>query len=537
MKYAIESSQSYKESFIPISSLLVSALMIFIGITRLTITKLQCKRVEAQQVHCERARAFLAIRALESLQPIESNVTDAAVTTNSILNFQTGYNVTLKTQQSTVTLLPYASSNLGDVQRITNSINTFINSDADVMDVETALPIIYAGFFGLQFIAGIALLIISSIDMVTIEPTQQRLIVVRAQLWRLRRNVVAFDNVVWVQVGGKYLGRGFLRYHLRLHLKQGSDIVIGREESRKTAVELKERIDRSIGLSSVGSIATDYMATNYKAYVRTGILLILVMVSVAVAGSVYVYHSIMGDQWARRGNSQLAIDEYSQAINLIPFVGIAYRQRAAQYVGVNDFDQAIADYSQIIRLNPNDSLAYIRRAESWISKGKFEVAILDCTQAISIEVASQEGFDHQRITDLDMAYATRGHAYYLKKDYDHAIADFSNSLSQPRRPTQSLTPTFNQQQSVLWQRGEAYFEKSDLTHAIDDYSGVLRLIVDSNSSSERIRATSIYKRGIAYQLTGQPSQAISDFEQYLKMGNDAVFLADATRRLKQLKPT
>jgi len=60
--------------------------------------------------------------------------------------------------------------------------------------------------------------------------------------------------------------------------------------------------------------------------------------------------------------------------------------------------------------------------------------------------------------DLSTAFNNRGNAYYEKKDYNHAIADYSEALR--------LDPEFA---LAFYNRSCAYRDKGDNDRAVDDY--------------------------------------------------------------------
>ncbi len=67
--------------------------------------------------------------------------------------------------------------------------------------------------------------------------------------------------------------------------------------------------------------------------------------------------------------------------------------------------------------------------------------------------------------ELAPAYKNRGKAYYFTKDYDRAIADYTDAIK--------LDPAFAH---AFNDRGAAYRAKGDYDHAIADYDQVLNSI-------------------------------------------------------------
>jgi tetratricopeptide (TPR) repeat protein len=78
-----------------------------------------------------------------------------------------------------------------------------------------------------------------------------------------------------------------------------------------------------------------------------------------------------------------------------------------------DSDMAIADLTQAIQLNPNYGDAYSLRAQIYFGKGDFERAIVDHNESIRINP------DHQGY------YCQRGRAFKAKGDDQRAREDFA----------------------------------------------------------------------------------------------------------------
>jgi tetratricopeptide (TPR) repeat protein len=155
--------------------------------------------------------------------------------------------------------------------------------------------------------------------------------------------------------------------------------------------------------------------------------------------------------------------------------------------GTADIDKWIAQYSEAIKSNPNDAEAYLGRGDAYYEKKDYDKAIADYTQGIRLD------------PDFE-AYRFRGDAYFNKGDYDKAIADYSEALR--------LAPKMA---SYYFMRGNAHFNKGDYDKAIADYSEYIKR--GGNSMAYVVR-------GDAYGAKGLYHTSIADYKTGLEKGYD-----------------
>ncbi|MFP3041465.1 tetratricopeptide repeat protein [Treponema primitia] len=226
-------------------------------------------------------------------------------------------------------------------------------------------------------------------------------------------------------------------------------------------------------------------------------------------------HLDRGILFATRNDFEMAIAEFTEALNLDPDLSAAYMLRGralfasvSKVISMEDdfssfssyntggkaspvqqqaFDRATADFTQAIKLDPNNAIAYSERGRAFSNKGDQDKAIADFTQAIKIAPNS------------DAFYTNRGIAYSNKGDYDRAIADYTQAL---RLDPNNATAYYN--------RGNAYNDdKGDYDRALTDYTQAIRL--DPNDAS------AYYNRGNAYASTGDLDLAIADYTQAIRI--------------------
>jgi tetratricopeptide (TPR) repeat protein len=111
--------------------------------------------------------------------------------------------------------------------------------------------------------------------------------------------------------------------------------------------------------------------------------------------------------------------------------GVAYRLKA-------NYAQAIDDFNEAIRLVPKNANAFNNRGVAYRNMGDLDRAVADYDQAILIK------------PDYVAAFYNRGLALADKKEHAKAISDFTTVLQvDPKNPT------------VLYRRGTAYLDSGN----------------------------------------------------------------------------
>jgi curved DNA-binding protein CbpA len=93
---------------------------------------------------------------------------------------------------------------------------------------------------------------------------------------------------------------------------------------------------------------------------------------------------------------------------------VFYLLRGERRLRRGDFDLAISDFGQAIRLQPEDALGYHLRANAWSEKGEFSRALVDYDVAINFEPNNPA-----LLRDRGILWRRRG-------DLDRALVDFDH---------------------------------------------------------------------------------------------------------------
>ena len=135
--------------------------------------------------------------------------------------------------------------------------------------------------------------------------------------------------------------------------------------------------------------------------------------------------------FANRGNARTqigdldgAIADLDRAITLSPKMAEAYNGRGnaryARYLQTGldpELNQAIDDYNQAISLVPNDALLYANRGYALKDKEEYKRAIADFDKSLALN------------PKLAAAYNGRAIVRYFEEEFDQAIADFDRAIA------------------------------------------------------------------------------------------------------------
>lgn len=153
-------------------------------------------------------------------------------------------------------------------------------------------------------------------------------------------------------------------------------------------------------------------------------------------------------------------------------------------------DERIAACNRAIksgRLSDADlASTYYNRGIEWRGKREYDRAIADYTQALRLNPKHAS------------AYINRGIAWRDKREYDQAIADYTEAIR--------LDPKYA---SAYNNRGNAWSDKRDFDRAIADYTEAIKLNPDY--------ASAYYNRGIAWRDKRDFDRAIADYNEAIRL--------------------
>ena len=203
------------------------------------------------------------------------------------------------------------------------------------------------------------------------------------------------------------------------------------------------------------------------------------------------YYLNRGVAYREVGDLSKALEDYNTAIQLKDDFAEAYNNRGRIHSNTGDSSKAFEDYNTAIRLNPNFAEAYNNRGVAYGIKGQIDKAIEDFDKAIGLNPAFAD------------AYCNRGNAYLLTGDVDKAIEDYSLSIKYAPKDAMSYS-----------NRGVAYLRKGKVDKTIEDTNKAIEL--DDKLSN------AYYNRAEARLRLKEWDKAKSDLTTAEKLGMDIV---------------
>jgi tetratricopeptide (TPR) repeat protein len=127
-------------------------------------------------------------------------------------------------------------------------------------------------------------------------------------------------------------------------------------------------------------------------------------------------HFEQGVAYHKQSELNLAMEEYSKAIEIDPGLGEAYNNRGKIHSVRGDYELAIADIEEAQALRPQDAKPYLNGGFVRAESGDLEGALNDLTKAI------------ERDPNLASAFFLRGRIYAVLKEPEKAISDLERAV-------------------------------------------------------------------------------------------------------------
>lgn len=218
-----------------------------------------------------------------------------------------------------------------------------------------------------------------------------------------------------------------------------------------------------------------------------------------------------------QGNDREAIDDYNEALKLLPGNRSILFNKALAQEEIEDFDGAGETFAELIKRYPQFDGSYMGRARLYMLTGDTLAAKTDLDKAIELNQNATNAYvmradiamhatepDYESaIKDMDMAiklqpryagfFINRAYLRYMLDDYFGAMADYEYAIG--------LDPL---NATAYFNRGLLRTEARDNDKAIEDFTKVLQL--DRGNTMAR------YNRAVLYAQTEQWDKAIADID-------------------------
>ncbi|WP_217578139.1 tetratricopeptide repeat protein [Mesorhizobium sp. GbtcB19] len=196
-------------------------------------------------------------------------------------------------------------------------------------------------------------------------------------------------------------------------------------------------------------------------------------------------HYCKGMAWHAKGDAGRAIAAYSVAIGIDPKDDASFYARGMARADRKDYAGAIADFDRALKLDPGNGDYAIARRAAAAANGQ------------SDEAVAADGTDLRAAMPL----LKRGDAFYAKRKYDRAVAEYSRALAlAPNEPS-----TYSARARARMQKGEYDAALSDVNRALE--------IDPSYITAYHARALILIKKR-------EPEKAIADFDRAIEMKPD-----------------
>ncbi len=207
------------------------------------------------------------------------------------------------------------------------------------------------------------------------------------------------------------------------------------------------------------------------------------------------------------GNIDEAIADLTAAIDAGAPTVETYILRGEAQMQAGNYRAALDDFNTALFKDPANAVAYYDRALLNTRLEDYNAALNDINNALAANTQNPSPMLQMR--DL---YAKRGQLNLWLKNWQGAIADYTNSLA---RPEGTVNPT------VYAERAEAYTAIGNYADAINDYSSAIRVISEQIQGAPTMderealsnRAMSYFEKSAALNLNlGNTDAARIDLE-------------------------
>lgn len=130
-----------------------------------------------------------------------------------------------------------------------------------------------------------------------------------------------------------------------------------------------------------------------------------------------------GNAYARQGDVEIAIADFSSAIRYNSRSMIAYYNRGNAYYGQQNYEQAIVDFSRAIALEPGHAMSYNNRGSVYLAMGDRKRALADFESALALDPDNAEAAANRAL-----AYTKEGDIGGVLRNIGQVVKVFFRTL-------------------------------------------------------------------------------------------------------------
>lgn len=160
---------------------------------------------------------------------------------------------------------------------------------------------------------------------------------------------------------------------------------------------------------------------------------------------------------------------------------VEHFNRGLSYLSIKQYDMAISEFTKAVEINPTYAEAYGGRGHAYCRKGEYDRAISDYTTVIKIDTKVMNLKDAHSWRNRGRHLVQRGEACYAKHKYDLAIWDFGKAIEDYTKAIE-IDP---KNQGTYLERGNAYFRRSDAYWGKDEDDKAMEDAEKAKKDSEK----------------------------------------------------
>ncbi|BAZ02770.1 tetratricopeptide repeat protein [Tolypothrix tenuis PCC 7101] len=184
-----------------------------------------------------------------------------------------------------------------------------------------------------------------------------------------------------------------------------------------------------------------------------------------------VFYTNRGVLYYEQNQWELALTDYTKAIQINPQDALTYNNRGNLYSALNQWKLAFDDYAKAIQMNPQYADAYYNRGILYKNQEQWELALADYTQAIRIN------------SQFAQAYNNRGVLYSELKQWELALADYTQAIR-----------INNQHAEAYGNIGLVYAQIGNKQKAIENFQRAAQLFQAQGNTADYEKVMNILKQ-------------------------------------------